>query len=50
MNTVKYILGLPEYIERIGNVYPVKVKDYDVFMENADILMYNRQHFLIEGN
>lgn len=50
MNTVKYILGLPEYIEGIGNIYPVKVKDYDVFMENADILMYNRQHFLIEGN
>lgn len=45
MDTVKYILGHPDFIETIGNVYPVKVKDYDLFNECSNVLYITNQHF-----
>lgn len=42
---IKDILGLPEHVDKIGNIYPVRIKDYDEFMENCDVLLYNKDHF-----
>src|SRR5690348_2084740 len=45
MNTTKYIFGKHEYIEGIGNIYPIKLKDYDDFVENSIFLYYSKKHF-----
>lgn len=39
--SVKYIFGFPEYVEDIGNVYPIRMKDYDEFMSVAGLLQIN---------
>lgn len=45
MDTVKYILGHPDFVQGIGNIYPVKVKDYDKFNECSNVLYITSQHF-----
>src|SRR5690606_5170758 len=40
-----YILGKPTVVEGVGNIYPVKVKDWDVFQANVNVLMYSNEHF-----
>lgn len=45
MEATKYIFGKPDYIESIGNVYPVKLKDYDEFIDLSVYLYFNKQHF-----
>lgn len=43
METVQHILGLPENVVGIGNVYPIRVKDFDSFGKVSGILMFTTQ-------
>ncbi len=48
MESVKYILGQPEFIDDVGYIYPVKVKDYDKFMSCVNALLISKDNFIIE--
>lgn len=41
---LKDILGLPEKVERLGNVYPVLLKDFEEFCNYSWILKYDKRH------
>lgn len=45
MSTLKYIFAQPDYIEGIGNVYPIKLKDYDEFQECCNLLYISKNNF-----
>jgi hypothetical protein len=44
-DSVKYIFGLPEFIEGIGKIYPIQMKYYDDFMNAANIICLSYDHF-----
>ncbi len=46
MNSVKYIFGKPDYMDVIGNIYPIKLEDYDDFIECSNHLYINKNHFI----
>ena len=46
--TVKNIFGLPEYVEGVGNVYPVLMRDYDEFQECSSPLYIVEDNFDME--
>lgn len=48
METVKHILGLSEFVEGVGNIYPVKVKDYDTFVKCSGVLNISKVNFEIK--
>lgn len=39
------IWGLPVYVEGIGHIYPIRMKDYEEFDSVADVLRYSKKHF-----
>lgn len=43
--TLDNILGKPQYIEGIGLIYPVKIKDYDQFLDYVHVLYPSKAHF-----
>lgn len=45
MDGLKYIFAQPDYINGIGNIYPVKLKDYDKFRECSRFLYISKNHF-----
>jgi len=45
VKTLKYLFAQPDYIEGIGNIYPIKLKDYDKFQECSNILYISKNHF-----
>ncbi|CAH0118523.1 hypothetical protein PAE9249_01012 [Paenibacillus sp. CECT 9249] len=45
METLKYILGQPEYVDGAGPIYPVKLKHYDEFRQCSSVLYYSKLHF-----
>jgi len=45
VNNLKYLFAQPDYIEGIGNVYPIQLKDYDQFQECSNILYISKNHF-----
>lgn len=45
-NSLKHIFAQPEYIEGIGNVYPIKLKDYDEFQECSKLLYISKNNFI----
>lgn len=45
MDSVKYILGLPEVVDDI-EIYPVRIKDYDEFMGVVNALVYSKEHLI----
>ncbi|MCY9594033.1 hypothetical protein PC41400_08065 [Paenibacillus chitinolyticus] len=45
MESVKYILGKPEVIQEAGEIFPIKVKDYDEFNDCRNVLYINKNHF-----
>lgn len=47
-DTVKYIFGLPENVEGIGDIYPIQMKHYDDFMNSANIICLSYEHFNVE--
>ncbi|MGM9986060.1 MAG: hypothetical protein ACI35O_02420 [Bacillaceae bacterium] len=48
MDTVKHIFRKPDYIDGIGYIYPVQLKDYDDFMAHTNIICLSYEHFDIE--
>ena len=48
METVKYIFGRPDYVDGIGLIYPVQMKNYDDFMSVANILCLSYEHFNVD--
>lgn len=42
------ILGLPRQCEGVGNIYPVRLFEEDLFYDNYQFLMLNKKHFGIE--
>ena len=42
---MKDIFGKSTFIKNVGEIYPVKVKDYDVFSENSGLLYISKNHF-----
>ncbi|QSF43271.1 hypothetical protein [Paenibacillus tianjinensis] len=42
---VNNIFGKPTIIEGVGEIYPIKLMDYDRFQESSGVLYYNKQHF-----
>lgn len=45
MEKVQYILGKPEYIDGVGDIHPIILNDYDIFIDCATPLYYSKQHF-----
>lgn len=45
MSQLKEILNRPEYVENIGLVYPITIKDYDDFQKPSKLLLYSKDHF-----
>jgi hypothetical protein len=45
INCLKNILARPEYIEGVGNIYPILIKDYDKFQNCSGILNISKNHF-----
>lgn len=43
MESVKYILGSSEYIKGVGDIHPIKLKNYDTFMNVAGVLQISEQ-------
>lgn len=43
--SLNYIRGKPEYLEGVGNIYPVKIKDYDEFNKSSYLLNFSKDHF-----
>jgi hypothetical protein len=41
----KYIFAKPDYIEGIGNIHPIKLKDHDEFLECSSFLYFSKNHF-----
>lgn len=46
MSSLKYIFAQPDYIETVGNIYPIRLKDYEIFQECSKILYISRNHFV----
>ena len=44
--TLKYIFAKPDYVENVGDVYPILLKDYDRFQEVSKILYISKKHFV----
>jgi hypothetical protein len=45
MSSLDNILSRPKFVESVGYIYPVIIKDYDEFMENANVISYTYDHF-----
>lgn len=48
METVKHIFRKPGYIDGIGLIHPIQMKHYDEFMNAANILCLNYEHFNVD--
>lgn len=47
MDSVKYILGKPDYVTKVGNIYPINISDYDEFMELTNVILISYKQFSI---
>jgi hypothetical protein len=43
--SLKHIFAQPEYVEGIGDVYPIRLKDFDKFQECSGILYISKNNF-----
>jgi hypothetical protein len=48
-DTVRYIFGFSEFVEGVGKIYPVQMKNYDDFMNTANIICLSYDHFDVEA-
>lgn len=46
--SLKHIFGKPKYVESVGNIYPIRLKDWEEFEENCKPLLITKKHFQIE--
>lgn len=49
MSSLSHIFQKPNKIENVGEIYPVLLKDYDEFMDKANLLSYSYSHFDVEA-
>jgi hypothetical protein len=45
VSMLKHILGQPEIVEGVGEIHPVQLKNYDLFIECSNCLYYTIRHF-----
>lgn len=45
MGSLSYIFSQPEFIDGVGEIYPIKIKDYDKFSECSDLLYLSKNHY-----
>jgi hypothetical protein len=50
MSSLKYIFAKSEFIDGIGDIYPIKLKDYDTFQDCVEPLYYSKKHFNGNGD
>jgi hypothetical protein len=48
MSSLDSILSRPKFVESVGYIHPVIIKDYDKFMENANVISYTYNHFNLD--
>lgn len=48
METVKYIFQKPDIVDGIGEIFPIKMKHYDEFMNSTNILCLSYDHFNVD--
>lgn len=48
MSLLSNIFQKPKAIPSVGEIYPVLMKDYDEFMDNANVISYTYDHFNLE--
>jgi hypothetical protein len=46
--SLDYISGKSKHLDGIGDIFPIKIKDYDEFDKCSSALYYTKQHFQIE--
>jgi len=46
--TTEYVFGRPKQVEGLGNVHPIRLKDYDDFVEHATMLQVSKQTMKVE--
>lgn len=45
MGSLQYIFGNPDYIDKVGYIYPIKLKDYSEFIDCSNCLYISKNHF-----
>jgi hypothetical protein len=45
MDNLNYIFGRPKHVHGIGNVHPIKLNDYDEFIDCSMVLYYSKNNF-----
>ncbi|WP_182004722.1 hypothetical protein [Priestia aryabhattai] len=48
MSHLKNLRGEPTFIEGIGNVYPIKIRDWEKFDNLKELVSVKKEHFFIE--
>ncbi|WP_425203604.1 hypothetical protein [Priestia megaterium] len=48
MSHLKNLRGKPTFIEGIGNVYPIKIRDWEKFDNLKELISVKKEHFFIE--
>jgi hypothetical protein len=43
--SLDYILKKPKFIEGVGTIHPIKIKDWDEFESHVEVLLYSKSHF-----
>jgi hypothetical protein len=46
--SLNHIFGKPKFVEGVGNIYPIRLKDWDEFEENCRPLLLTKKHFQVE--
>lgn len=45
MDSVKYIFAKPDFVQGVGNIYPISMNDFDEFMKVANVLTIGYERF-----
>lgn len=45
MSDLKNIFGQPQYVDGLGDVYPIRVSEYEEFVFFANLLRFTKKHF-----
>ncbi|TPF17933.1 hypothetical protein [Priestia megaterium] len=48
MSSLKNIRGEPTFVEGIGNIYPIKIRDWEKFDSSKELISVKKEHFQIE--
>lgn len=48
--SLNHIFGKSKYVSDVGNIYPIRLKDWDEFEENCEPLLITKKHFQVEDD